>query len=201
MKPILIVCLMGLALVAGCVGEQREAATSEGAGEPSANESAEAPVAAIALSSSAFEHGGMIPAKYTCDGDNTSPPLAWGDPPEGTVSFALVMDDPDAEEVAGKIWVHWLLYNLPGDARSLPGGLRRDVPTYPDARAGKGDSGDGYGGPCPPPGRLHSYHFKLYALDQDLDLRGGLLKAELLEVIEGHVLAKGELIGRYSRQE
>jgi hypothetical protein len=152
------------------------------------------------FASPAFQHGGMIPVKYTCDGDNISPPLAWGDPPEGTESLALVMDDPDAAEVAGKVWVHWLFYNLPADARSLPEGVGRGLALYPDARSGKGDSGDGYGGPCPPAGRLHSYHFKLYALDADLGLRGGLMKAGLLRAIEGHVLAKAELVGQYTRE-
>jgi Raf kinase inhibitor-like YbhB/YbcL family protein len=202
MRLISFACVIALALLAaGCVEEQEPAATSEAVSDVAAEVTSEEPTDSLILASPAFERGGMIPAKYTCDGDDVSPPLTWSDPPEGTESFALIMDDPDAVEVAGKVWVHWLLYNLPGDARSLPEGIKRDVALYPDARAGKGHSGDGYGGPCPPPGRLHNYHFKLYALDADLDLRGGLMKAGLLKAIEGHVLAKAEVAGRYSRQE
>lgn len=202
MKPISLVCVIAIAfLLSGCVEEREQAATSEGADEMVGEATPEEPAPTFILASPAFERGGMIPAKYTCDGDNVSPPLAWSDPPDGTESFALIMDDPDAAEVAGKVWVHWLLYNLPADARSLPEGIERDVALYPNARAGKGDSGDGYGGPCPPPGRLHNYHFKLYALDEDLDLRGGLRKAGLLTAIDGHVLAKAEASGQYSRQD
>jgi Raf kinase inhibitor-like YbhB/YbcL family protein len=201
MKSSFLACAIVLLafLFSGCVQEQDRAATSEGVDEVAADELSPERGDTFILASPAFARGGMIPAEYTCDGDDVSPPLAWTDPPEGTESFALIMDDPHAAEVAGKVWVHWLLYNLPGDARSLPGGLRRNVPSYPDARAGKGDSGDGYGGPCPPEGRTHTYHFKLYALDADLDLKGGLLKAGLLRAIEGHVLAKSELTGRYGR--
>jgi Raf kinase inhibitor-like YbhB/YbcL family protein len=196
-KLVPFIFALSLSLVlSGCVGEQKPAGTKEQAGEPMSEE----PVDSFILASPAFPRGGMIPSKYTCDGDNVSPPLAWGDPPDGTASFALIMDDPDAAEVAGKVWVHWLLYNIPEDARSLPEGIKRDVPLYPNARAGKGDSGDGYGGPCPPAGRTHNYHFKLYALDEYLDLEGGLLKAGLLNAMEGHVLAKAEVTGQYSRQ-
>jgi Raf kinase inhibitor-like YbhB/YbcL family protein len=196
--------MIALALLfVGCVEEREEAATPEKSGKPVASVEAvpEEPAGSFILASPAFPRGGMIPAKYTCDGEGTSPPLTWTDPPDGTVSFALIMDDPDAAEVAGKVWVHWLLYNIPADARSLPEGLKRDVALYPDARAGKGHSGDGYGGPCPPPGRTHNYHFKLYALDEDLNLKGGLMKAGLLNAMDGHVLAKAEVAGQYSRQE
>lgn len=201
MKLISLISVIALGLlVGGCVGEQEEPSASRQEGEMALEETSAEPVTGFELESPAFGPGGMIPAVYTCDGDNVSPPLAWGDPPEGTQSFALVMDDPDAAEVAGKVWVHWLLYNLPADARSLPEGAGRDIALYPNARAGKGDSGDGYGGPCPPEGRLHHYHFKLFALDADLSLEGGLRKAGLLTAIDGHVLAKAELVGQYSRR-
>jgi Raf kinase inhibitor-like YbhB/YbcL family protein len=197
MKTICLISLVALAfLTCGCGEEEPRPATTDEPPEPTvAGGGAE-----FELTSAAFEHDGMIPAKHTCDGDNTSPPLAWTNPPDGTRGFALIMDDPDAEQVAGRVWVHWLFYNLPADARSLPEAVPRGLPLYPNARAGKGDSGDGYGGPCPPGGRTHGYHFKLYALDADLNLRGGMLKAELLEAIDGHVLARAELVGRYARQ-
>lgn len=201
MKLIPFACAIVLAiLVAGCAQEQERASTTGEGDDMAAEAMSEEPAGSFILASPAFPRGGMIPPKYTCDGDNVSPPLAWSNAPEGTRSFALIMDDPDAAEVAGKVWVHWLLYNIPADARSLPEGIKRGVEQYPDARAGKGDSGDGYGGPCPPAGRTHGYHFKLYALDEDLDLKGGLLKAGLLNAIEGHVLGKAEVTGRYSRQ-
>ena len=202
MKSICLVSLIALAFLAGgCAEEERRPAASEEQPEAMSMEEPAAPADGFELTSTAFEHGGMIPVRNTCDGENVSPPLAWIDPPEGTEGFALIMDDPDAEEVAGKVWVHWLFYDLPPDARSLPEAVPRDLPLYPNARAGKGDSGDGYRGPCPPRGQLHSYHFKLYALDADLNLRAGMLKAELLGAMDGHVLGKAELVGKYSRAE
>ena len=128
MKPISFVCVIALAALAGgCVGEQEQPAASRAESETAVEEPSVGSASGFALTSSAFEPNGMIPAMYTCDGENVSPPLAWGDPPEGTESFALIMDDPDAAEVAGKVWVHWLLYNLPGDARSLPEGAGRGL--------------------------------------------------------------------------
>jgi Raf kinase inhibitor-like YbhB/YbcL family protein len=201
-KPMAVLCVTAFALLLmGCAKEEPRGAASEGQPQEPTMEEASESVSDFQLVSSAFEDGGMIPAKYTCDGDNVSPPLAWTYPPDGTAGFALVMDDPDAEEVAGKIWVHWLFYNLPADARSLPEAVPRGLALYPNARAGKGDSGDGYFGPCPPKGRAHGDHFKLYALDADLDLRGGMLKPELLEAMDGHVLALAELVGEYRRAE
>jgi Raf kinase inhibitor-like YbhB/YbcL family protein len=153
--------------------------------------------AQLALRSSAFADGAAIPARFTCEGDNVSPPLAWDAPPEGTKSLALVVDDPDAPDPAApkRTWVHWVVYDLPPSARELAagGGL-------PDgARRGKSDFGEGrYRGPCPPIGR-HRYFFKLYALDTELGDRGSLTKAELEKAIEGHVLARAELVGTYQK--
>ena len=144
------------------------------------------------LSSAVFAAGAKIPTKYTCAGEDISPPLAWNDQPQGTQSLALIMDDPDAP--AGT-WDHWLLVNLPANLRNLP--------EQAGAPAGSVDGKNswgrtGYGGPCPPRG-THRYFFKLYALDTKLDLPTGTTKSQLLRAMEGHILAQAELIGTYSR--
>ncbi len=152
---------------------------------------------AFELTSSAFAQGETIPVRYTCDGDDVSPPLEWGDPPEGTQSFALANDDPDAP--AG-IWDHWILFNLPGEARSLPEGVPSDAELPDGSRQGQNSWRRlGYGGPCPPSG-THRYFFKLYALDTTLDLASGANKKQLLQAMEGHILGQAELIGVYSRE-
>ena len=151
------------------------------------------------LFSDACFGGDMIPIRYTCEGKNLSPPLTWGDPPEGTQSFALICDDPDAP--SGD-WVHWLLYDLPAPVRGLPQGIEQD-PELPDgSRQGRNGSGRlGYTGPCPPPGRgPHRYFFTLYALDTRLGLPPAATKAELLRAMEGHVLAQAELMVRFERK-
>lgn len=143
------------------------------------------------LTSPAFAPGGPVPSRYTCDGEDVSPPLAWDGVPEGAESLALIVDDPDAP---GKIWVHWVLYALPPEMTGLEEGA---VPA--GAREGMTDFGrTGYGGPCPPSG-THRYDFTLYALDARLDLPPGATKSQLLEAMEGHVLAKSGLQGRYAR--
>jgi Raf kinase inhibitor-like YbhB/YbcL family protein len=151
----------------------------------------------LELTSAAFGSGEAIPAKYTCDGEDISPPLAWGDPPQGTGSFALIMDDPDAP--AGT-WVHWVLYDLPAESRTLPEASPPDG-DLPDGGQHGGNSWRrlGYGGPCPPSG-THRYFFRLYALDVVLDLDAGATKKELSQAMEGHVLAEGQLMGTYTRQ-
>lgn len=154
------------------------------------------PVMAFELTSAAFKQGEAIPRQYSCDGQDISPPLAWGDPPQGTQSFALIMDDPDAP--AG-VWVHWVLYNLPAGSRGLPEALPTDAQLADGSRQGKNSGGRlGYGGPCPPRG-THRYFFKLYALDKVLDLAPGATKEQLLKAIEGHILAQTELMGKYTR--
>lgn len=150
----------------------------------------------IKVSSEAFEEGGMIPAKYTCDEDDISPPLAWDSVPEGTKTLALICDDPDAPMGT---WVHWVLFNLPVDISELPGNVPPERELESGAKQGTNDFGRiGYGGPCPP-GGTHRYYFKLYALDAVLDLEAGSRKPQLLEAMEGHLLAKSQLMGRYSR--
>ncbi len=149
------------------------------------------------IKSAAFKANDVIPKKYACDGENISPPLEWNDPPAGTNSFALVVDDPDAPMGT---WVHWVTYNIPQDIRELPEGFPQSE-TFPDGtkQGFNGSRQVGYEGPCPPPGPYHRYHFKLCALDGALDLPPGTTQTKLLDAMKGHLLAETELVGRYKR--
>jgi Raf kinase inhibitor-like YbhB/YbcL family protein len=148
------------------------------------------------LSSDAFEHGQEIPKKFSCDGEDVSPPLAWEDPPEGTRAFALICDDPDAPI---KTFTHWLVYDLPADRRALPQSLTKSETVLGGGTQGKNSFGRlGYGGPCPPTG-VHRYFFKLYALSAPLGLPPGAGKDELLAAMKGRVLAETELMGTYKK--
>lgn len=156
------------------------------------------PEAAIDLTSSAFAAGEPIPQTYTCDGEDISPPLSWSDPPRGTESFALIMDDPDAPLGT---FVHWVAFTIPADTRSLPEAVPAQEQMPGGGLQGKnGFNNLGYGGPCPPSGSTHTYHFKLYALDTTLDLEAGVRKKRVVNAMEGHILARGELTGEYARQ-
>ncbi len=150
------------------------------------------------ITSSAFAQNGAIPKKYTCDGGDTSPPVAWSDVPAGAKSLALIVDDPDAPDPAAPrmTWVHWVLYNLPPSS----GGLAEGVKNLPAGTAeGMNDwQRTGYGGPCPPVGR-HRYFHKLYALDTVLQGLKKPGKAALEKAMQGHVIARAELIGTYQR--
>lgn len=152
------------------------------------------------LSSPAFAPNAAIPARHTCDGDEVSPPLRWSGVPEEAGSLALIVDDPDAPDPAApqRTWVHWVLYNIPATTDELPEGVEAaQLPA--GTREGRNDwKRTGYGGPCPPIGR-HRYFHKLYALDTVLPDLGQATKAQLLEAMEGHVLAEAELIGTYQR--
>lgn len=151
----------------------------------------------IKITSTAFAEGGMIPPKYTCDGQDISPPLEWDAVPEGTKSIALISDDPDAPMGT---WVHWVLFNLPAETRKLEENIPPDKTLPNGAKQGITDFGRvGYGGPCPPSG-THRYFFKIYALDTKLDLAAGARKRELLKAMEGHILGQGQLIGKYKRK-
>ena len=151
----------------------------------------------LEMRTTAFPAGGTIPAQFTCSGQNISPSLSWNQPPALTASFVLIVDDPDAP--AGT-WVHWVVYNLPQSARHLP----EHVPAG-DAIAGGGQQGandfpmNGYGGPCPPPGKPHRYFFRLYALDTILDLRAPVRRQDVDAAMKGHVLAQAELMGTFGR--
>ncbi len=155
---------------------------------------------ALSLNSPVFAHQGAIPKNYTCQGKDISPALKWSGLPDGTKSLALIIDDPDAPDPAApqRVWVHWVLYNIPASANGMPEAVT--ATTLPrGTREGTNDWGRvGYGGPCPPVGR-HRYFHKLYALDTVLpDLRQPT-KAALEKAMEGHVLEKVELIGTYQK--
>jgi Raf kinase inhibitor-like YbhB/YbcL family protein len=153
----------------------------------------------MTLSSPAFQHNGLIPSKYTCEGEDVSPPLAWEDVPNGAKSLVLIVDDPDAPDPKAPkmVWVHWVVYNIPPDTKSLPENAgKARLPQ--GALLGLNDfKKTAYGGPCPPIGR-HRYFHKLYALDITLDLRGAT-KSQIERAMQGHVLANTELIGTYQK--
>ena len=153
----------------------------------------------IELTSSAFSEGVTIPAKYTCDGEDVSPDLKWGAVPEETKSIALIADDPDAP---GGTWVHWVIYGLSAVTAELPERVPKEETLSTGARQGTNDfKRTGYGGPCPPPGHgAHRYFFKLYALDVEIGLGAKATKADLLSEMDGHILAQGQLMGRYERK-
>jgi len=148
------------------------------------------------LTSPAFQPGQPIDPKYTCDGKDISPPLAWTAPPAGTKSLALIMDDPDAPVGT---WVHWVIYNIPAGESSLPEAVPADQELPSGARQGLNSWPKyGYGGPCPPSGQ-HRYFFKLYALDVSLDLPVKVTKDNLMQAMKDHILGQAELMGVYRR--
>jgi hypothetical protein len=154
----------------------------------------------LSLTSPAFQANGEIPKEYTCDGKDQAPPLAWGGTPDGTKSFALIVDDPDAPDPKAPktTWVHWVVYDIPASATALPkAAAAKSLPA--GTREGVNDfKHTGYGGPCPPVGR-HRYFHKLYALDATLGDLGRPTKAALEKAMKGHVLAQAELVGTYER--
>ena len=148
------------------------------------------------IKSSAFQNGGMIPSKYTCDGEDISPPLSWNGVPAETQSLALVSDDPDAP--AG-IWVHWVIYNIPPSETGLSENIPKENILLNEAEQGINDFRTiGYGGPCPP-GGTHRYFFKLYALNIKPNLDAGATKKQLLKKMKGHILRQAKLYGKYKR--
>jgi len=148
------------------------------------------------ISSPSFKNGEFIPRKYTCDGNDISPSLNWDKVPDGTKSFALICDDPDCPSMT---WVHWVCYNIPSDLRSLPEGIPKDKQLKNGAMQGVTDfRRPGYGGPCPP-GGIHRYYFKLYALDTMPNPGPGATKSDIIKAMQGHILAQCELMGKYKR--
>jgi Raf kinase inhibitor-like YbhB/YbcL family protein len=196
--------MVGICLALAAAGCSTDDAPAEGA--PTATVQAAATTAAadegggevaLELTSTAYSDGEAVPARYTCDGENVSPPLAWTGVPQETATFALMFDDPDAP---GGTWVHWVLFNIPGQTRSLAEG-QPGVDELPDGSRHGANSWRrrDYGGPCPPSG-THRYVLKLYALDTALQVAPGATTVELMGAMAGHVLAQAELLGTYSRQ-
>ncbi len=175
----LFVLFLSLAVISGCIAGEKEVSMEK-----------------ISVSAEAFKEGEIIPREYTCDGDDISPSLSWKGVPANAKSIALVMDDPDAP---GGTFVHWVLFNVPAGTQKLPKGMPGNE-TLPDGSLqGKTDFGRiGYGGPCPP-GGTHRYYFRLYALDTRLNLQPGITRQQLDNAMKGHILATGELMGRYKR--
>ena len=176
-----LVCL-GTSLLAGCTTKDQTSV---------------APETVLVVSSPAFEEGGQLPEEYTCDGSDISPPLNWSEPPAGTCSLALIMDDPDAP---GGVFTHWVIFNLPAGSTQLPAAVPTDPELSSGALQGNNDFGRiGYGGPCPPSGSPHRYRFTLYAVDEVLELSPGAAKGQVLQALEGHILAQDQLTGSYQR--
>jgi len=148
--------------------------------------------AKMKITSSAFQQGANIPSKFTCDGSDTSPPLQITDIPSNAKTLVLIADDPDAP---GGLFTHWLVWNLPPQTSSIAEG------SSPRGVQGANDFGkSGYRGPCPPPG-THRYSFKVFALDRELDLRSGAKRSQVDNAMKGHIIAQGELVGRYARKK
>lgn len=193
-KNALTLCLLLVAavLISSCRGE---APSNSNAVAPPASPTPQQK-AELNITSRAFAAGGMIPKEFTCDGANTSPQLAWDSGPEKTKGFALITDDPDAP---GKTWVHWVAFNIPANVKELPANVPAQEAISVGGKQGTNDFKKvGYGGPCPPTG-AHRYYFHLYALDTELNLDSSTTKDQLLKTMEGHVLAEGELMGKYQR--
>lgn len=154
----------------------------------------------LAIHSPAFGHDGAIPSRYTCEGNDCSPPLAWSGIPAGTRSLVLIVDDPDAPDPAAPkmTWVHWLLYNLPAGCTGLPEAVATAGLPAGTLQGVTDFRRTGYGGPCPPIGR-HRYFHKLYALDVVLPDLGRPAKAALENAMAGHVLAEAQLVGTYQK--
>ncbi|MFB6212363.1 MAG: YbhB/YbcL family Raf kinase inhibitor-like protein [Candidatus Magasanikbacteria bacterium] len=147
------------------------------------------------ISSPAFNSGGKIPSKYTCDGQNINPPIEFSDISPEAETLALIVDDPDAVKPTGQVWDHWIVFNIPPSVKKIP------EDEEPEGLQGEGtDEKRGYQGPCPPDGE-HTYYFKAYCLDTKLNLPAGVSKEKVEEAMEGHILAKAVLRGRYDREK
>ncbi len=154
----------------------------------------------LSLNSSVFNEGGVIPLKYTCEGDDVAPPLEWDGVADHAQSLVLIVDDPDAPDpdAPRMTWVHWLVYNLPSDVRGLPEGAMADMLPVGTKQGLNDWNNIGYGGPCPPIGR-HRYFFKLYVLDTVLEDLNTPTKVEVEAAMEGHVISQAELVGTYKK--
>ena len=151
----------------------------------------------IVVSSTAFKEGDRIPVIYTCDGQDISPALTWDELPEQTEVFVLIVDDPDAP---GGVFTHWVLFNIPASIHQFGESIPTQEQLENGALQGRNDFGKiGYRGPCPPSGRSHRYRFTIYALDQHLNLKAGASKKQVVDAMQGHILAQGQLTGTYQR--
>ncbi len=153
----------------------------------------------LELTSTAFKTGDPLPREFTADGRDISPPLKWSEPPSGTRSLALICEDPDAPR---GIFTHWVVYHIPPESPELIENIPRGAVRLPNGTLqGTNDFGKvGYGGPAPPPGKPHRYYFKIFALDQQVNLGPGASRKQLLEAMKDHVLAEGKLMGRYGKK-
>ncbi len=151
----------------------------------------------LKLNSTSFEPGGYIPEKFTCDGEDISPEISWSGTPDGTETFALIVEDPDAP---GRVFTHWVVYNIPNTVGGFEEGMSAFEIIKTGASQGKNDMGTvGYTGPCPPAGKAHRYFFRLFALDNVLDLPSMLSRSVVLGAMKGHVLGESEIMGKYKR--
>jgi len=187
---------IGILLSVVFCGNENQADTK---GEQKMAKAQESEMKNIEISSPAFLEGDTIPVKFTCDGTDVSPALTWSAPPEGTKSLALICDDPDAPRGT---WVHWVLFNIPPTITGLPEAVVIDKDeSIKGALEGVTDFGNNtYGGPCPPRGPAHRYYFKIYTMDQILELTEKATKADVEKAMKGHILAMGQLMGTYKRK-
>ena len=189
-------------LIAGCIREDPQVQNRSAVKDMTAQEIIAQQTTVVgtspgkfSLTSSGFKQGDSIPSKYTCDGKDVSPQLYWGTAPDGTKTITLIVDDPDAPRV---IFTHWVLFNLPANKTSLPEGVPKIERLEGGGIQGRNDFGRiGYDGPCPP--KPHTYRFIVYALDVELNLKPGATRQEVLKAMEGHVLSKTELDGKYGK--
>jgi Raf kinase inhibitor-like YbhB/YbcL family protein len=191
-KVIAIATLALSLTVPGCRSDgsaRKENIRKEGVNMPAAIET-------LDIRSDVFKSGETIPTRYTCDGEDISPQISWSKTPEGTKELVLICDDPDAPMGT---WVHWVAYGIPPETTSLSDNVPKKDTTM-GFKQGKSSFGRiGYGGPCPPRGSIHRYFFKVYAIDLLTNLKPGATKEVVMKAIQGHILAQGELIGRYGR--
>ena len=184
-----VALFLPLLVASGCGGNDSGAADTERRGGNV--------VMALEITSGAFEHEQPIPERYSCDGENISPALSWSGVAAGTVAFALICDDPDAPMGT---WVHWTIFNIPGDSTGLAEALPAAGELPDDSVQGTNSwSRIGYGGPCPPPGKPHRYYFKLYALDALLSLDSAATKDDILAAMQGHLRGQAQIMGTYGR--
>jgi Raf kinase inhibitor-like YbhB/YbcL family protein len=198
--PVLLFAIVLSIALSACGSDSESDRASMTASPAAATATPKEATMTFLLTSDAFTDGESIPAHFTCDGDDVSPSLKWQAWPDGTESFALIMDDPDAPSGT---FTHWLIHNINAQARALTEGVEKtERPASGEGgMQGKNDFGDiGYGGPCPPGGDAHHYNFRLYALDSRLDLDPGGSKDDLLKAMRGRIVGETTLTGTYKRR-